>query len=227
MRPPPSALPAAAAAPSTDLRRNGPTEASDRDHLFALLSRCMPWERAARLSEALIRRFGTLPDVLAAPETQLAGIPELGHDEIALLKSLRTVAMRLVAAPLRDAPILSRWDALLGYLQAALAHERVETFRVLFLDARNHLLADEQMGTGTVNHVPVYPREVVRRALDLHATALILVHNHPSGDPTPSPADVEMTTEVKAAAALFGIVVHDHIIVGRGRCASLRSEGLL
>jgi len=123
--------------------------------------------------------------------------------------------------------LLNAWDRLIDYLNAALARERVEQFRVLFLDSKNRLLADEVLGQGTVNHTPVYPREVVKRALELGATALILVHNHPSGDPTPSRADLEMTAEIKAAASLLGIALHDHVIIGNGRHTSLRRDGLL
>jgi DNA repair protein RadC len=130
-------------------------------------------------------------------------------------------------AEVMHAPVLNNWDRLMAYLNAAMARERTEQFRVLFLDTRNRLLADEAQARGTVNHTPVYPREVVRRALELHATALILVHNHPSGDPTPSRADVEMTREVKAAAAILSIALHDHVIIGNGRWLSFRREGLL
>jgi DNA repair protein RadC len=124
-------------------------------------------------------------------------------------------------------PVLANWDRLMTYLNAELSRERVEQFRVLFLDSRNRLLADEAQQRGTVYHTPVYPREVAKRALELHAAALILVHNHPSGDPTPSRDDIAMTQEIKAAAAALSIVLHDHVIVGNGRCLSLRTEGLL
>jgi DNA repair protein RadC len=126
-----------------------------------------------------------------------------------------------------EQPVLSNWDRLMAYLTAVLAREMVEQFRLLFLDARNRLLADEAQAHGTVNHTPVYPREVVKRALDLHATAIILVHNHPSGDPTPSRADIDMTREIKTAAEALGIVLHDHVIIGNGRWLSFRREGLL
>ncbi len=126
-----------------------------------------------------------------------------------------------------DRPVLNNWDRLLEYLHTVLAREKIEQFRVLFLDNKNRLLADEAQARGTVNHTPVYPREVVKRALELHATALILVHNHPSGDPTPSRDDIEMTQEVKLAAQALSIVLHDHLIVGNGSWTSLRQEGLL
>ena len=123
--------------------------------------------------------------------------------------------------------MISSWSALLAYVRTALAHEPREQFRVLFLDPRNRLLADEAQGKGTVNHTPVYPREVVKRALEVGATALILVHNHPSGDPTPSAADIDMTRQIVAAAGTMGITVHDHLIIGKSRELSFRSTGLL
>ena len=126
-----------------------------------------------------------------------------------------------------SSPVLSSWDRLSDYLNAVLAREKKEHFRVLFLDNRNRLLADEAQGRGTVDHTPVYPREVVKRALELHATAIILVHNHPSGDPTPSREDIDMTREVKTAAAVLDVLLHDHVIVGNGRWTSFRREGLL
>jgi DNA repair protein RadC len=123
--------------------------------------------------------------------------------------------------------VLGNWDALMAYLNAVMARERVEQFRVLFLDTRNRLIADEAQSRGTVNHTPVYPREVVKRALELHATAIILAHNHPSGDPQPSRADMDMTREIAAAASALGIVMHDHVIIGNGRWLSMRREGML
>jgi DNA repair protein RadC len=133
----------------------------------------------------------------------------------------------MLRAEVRDQPVLNNWDRLTAYLHAALAREPLAQFRVLFLDTKNRLIADEAQAKGTVNHTPVYPREVVKRALELGATALILVHNHPSGDPTPSRADIEMTAEVKAATAALGILLHDHLIIGNGRHLSFRREGLL
>jgi DNA repair protein RadC len=140
---------------------------------------------------------------------------------------VQAAALRLVRSELQGRPVLDRWDALMDYLNAQLARERVEQFRVLFLDTKNVLLADEAQGRGTVDHTPVYPREVAKRALELHASALILVHNHPSGDPAPSPQDIAMTAEVGRALATIGVVLHDHVIVGNGRWVSFRAEGLL
>jgi len=149
------------------------------------------------------------------------------HAGAAALKTIQAAALRLVRAEVLDQPVLGNWDRLIDYLTAMLARERVEQFRILFLDNRNRLLADEAQARGTVNHTPVYPREVVKRALELHATALILVHNHPSGDPSPSRDDIEMTRLVKQAAAALSITLHDHVIVGNGRWFSFRQEGML
>lgn len=179
------------------------------------------------LAKGLINRFGSFASVLAAPPRELLDAPGLGPHSVSALKLVQAAALRLAKAEVMKRPVLNNWERLVDYLTAALARERVEQVRVLFLDPRNRLIADEAQGKGTVNHTPVYPREVVKRALEVGATALILVHNHPSGDPTPSKADVEMTAEVKAAAAVFGIVLHDHLIVGNGRQTSLRREGLL
>jgi len=140
---------------------------------------------------------------------------------------VQAAALRLARAEVLHQPVLANWDRLMEYLNAELAREPVEQFRVLFLDARNRLLADEAQAHGTVNHTPVYPREVVKRALELQATALILVHNHPSGDPTPSREDVEMTQQVQQAARALSIALHDHVIIGNGRWLSFRREGLI
>ena len=146
---------------------------------------------------------------------------------VATLKVAHAAALKLAAAEVADRPLLNAWDKLMAYLHAALAREPVEHFRVLYLDNKNRLKADETQARGTVNHAPVYPREVVKRALDLQASAVILVHNHPSGDPSPSRADIDMTREVQKAAAALGIALHDHVIVGNGRWLSFRQQGLL
>jgi DNA repair protein RadC len=151
----------------------------------------------------------------------------LGNSGAAALKTVQAAAIRLGRAEVMGRPALSNWQAVTDYLTAVLAREKVEQFRLLFLDSRNRLLADEAQARGTVNHTPVYPREVVRRALELNATALILVHNHPSGDPTPSRDDIVMTRAIADAAATVAVTVHDHVIVGNGRWTSFRQEGLL
>jgi DNA repair protein RadC len=179
------------------------------------------------IARALIARFGSFAGVLAAPPNALREVDGVGDSVVAVVKAAQASALRLLRAEVKEQPVLNNWDRLTAYLTAALARETIEQFRVLFLDTKNRLIADEAQARGTVNHTPVYPREVVKRALELGATALILVHNHPSGDPTPSRADIEMTAEVKAAARALEITLHDHLIIGNGRQLSFRREGLL
>jgi DNA repair protein RadC len=199
----------------------------DHELLEMVLFLALPRRDTKPIARALLARFGSFADVIAAPPADLARIEGLGEAGLAALKLVQGAALRLLRQELRDRPVLDSWERLTAYLAAALAREPVEQFRVLFLDTRNRLIADEAQARGTVNHTPVYPREVVRRSLELQATALILVHNHPSGDPTPSRADIAMTAEIKAAAATMGIVLHDHLIIGHGRQLSFRREGLL
>lgn len=205
----------------------GPDALLDHELLEMVLFLALPRRDTKPIARALIARFGSFANALSAPLADLREVEGLGEAGAAALRIVQGAALRLARAEVMDQPVLSNWDRLLAYLTAALSRERVEQFRVLFLDTRNRLIADEAQARGTVNHTPVYPREVVRRALELQATALILVHNHPSGDPTPSRADLEMTQEVKAAAAVLGIVLHDHLVVGNGRHLSFRREGLL
>jgi DNA repair protein RadC len=179
------------------------------------------------LAKSLINRFGSFPKVMSASQAELLATTGLGPHSVTALKLVQESGLRLTRAEVMDRPVLGNWDRLMDYLTAVLAREKIEQFRILFLDPKNRLIADEAQARGTVNHTPVYPREVVKRALELHATALILVHNHPSGDPTPSRADIEMTHDVQRAADALGVVVHDHVIMGNGRWLSLRKEGLL
>ena len=179
------------------------------------------------LAKALINRYGSFAAVLAAPQAELMGTRGLGDHSVAALKLVQAAALRMARAEVTDRPLLNSWDRLTDYLVMAMAREKVEQFRVLFLDTKNRLLADEVLGRGTVNHTPAYPREVMKRCLDLGATAMILVHNHPSGDATPSRADKELTAEISDAARLLGVVVHDHLIVGGGEIFSFRRAGLL
>ncbi len=209
------------------LLRAGGEALADYEMLEMVLFIALPRQDTKTLARALLAAFGSFPAVCAAPVTALLAVKGVGESGAATLKLVQAAALRFARGELADRPLLSNWDRLIAYLTAALAREKTEQARVLFLDNRNHLLADEIMGRGTVNHTPIYPREVVRRALELQATALILVHNHPSGDPRPSAEDVEMTREVKQAAALMGIALHDHLIIGDGRWCSLRQEGLM
>ncbi|MGG5812297.1 RadC family protein [Falsiroseomonas sp. CW058] len=211
----------------TRLLEAGPEALLDHELLEMLLFTALPRRDTKPIARALLARFGGFAEALAAPVRELQEVEGMGEAGVAALKTVQAAALRMMRAELRDRPLLNNWDRLVGYLTAAMAREAVEQFRVLFLDSRNRLLADEAQARGTVNHTPVYPREVVKRALELQATALILVHNHPSGDPTPSRADIEMTQEVKKAAATLGITLHDHLIVGHGRQTSFRREGLL
>ncbi len=209
------------------LLERGPDALADYELLEMLLFFAMPKGDTKPLAKALINRFGSYANVLAAPQKALLDTRGLGVHSVSAIKLVQASALRLARAEVVERPLLNNWDRLLDYLNAVLARERIEQFRVLFLDAKNRLIADEAQARGTVNHTPVYPREVVKRALELHSTAMIMVHNHPSGDPTPSTADVEMTKEVRAAAEVLSIVLHDHLIVGNGRWFSFRREGLL
>jgi DNA repair protein RadC len=204
----------------------GPEALADHEMLEIVLF-ALPRRDTKALARALLARFGSFARVISAPVQDLVTVDGLGEAGAATLKSVQAAALRLLRADVIDTPVLNNWDRLLAYLGAELSRERVEQFRVLFLDNRNRLLADEAQQRGTVNHTPVYPREVAKRALELHATALILVHNHPSGDPTPSHDDIAMTEQIRAAAAALSIVLHDHIVVGNGRWVSFRKEGLL
>jgi len=179
------------------------------------------------IAKRVINRFGSYAATLAAPPRDLAQVPGVGRHSVAALKLVHASAIRLARSEVMIGPVLGNWDQLMGYLNAILVHERIEQFRILFLDTKNHLLSDEQQGRGTVNHTPVYPREVARRALELHAAAVILVHNHPSGDPSPSGADIEMTMQIESALKTVAVLLHDHVIVGNGTWLSLKKEGLL
>ena len=178
------------------------------------------------LAKRLLERFGTLGDVFAAEPAQLREF-EIDQKTLILFRTAREAGRRLAERKVKDMPVLTNWQQLIDYCHAALAHEKTEQFRILFLDRKNVLIADEVQQRGTIDHTPVYPREVVKRALALNAAALILVHNHPSGDPKPSRDDIEMTREIKTAAGALGISIHDHLVIGRKGHASFRSLGLL
>jgi len=205
----------------------GPDALADYEIIEMMLFQALPRRDTKGIARVLISRFGSFAAAIAAPATDLMGVDGLGEAGVAALKIVHAAAQRLAKAEVLYRPVLGNWDRLMEYLQTVLARERVEQFRLLFLDNRNRLLADEAQARGTVNHTPVYPREVVKRALELHATAIILVHNHPSGDPSPSQDDIEMTKDIKRAAAAVGIVLHDHVIVGNGQWLSFRKHGLL
>ena len=207
--------------------RPGRTVSPITNLLELVLFLALPRRDTKPVARALLSRFKSFAGVIAAPLAELRSVDGMGDAGSAALKTVQAAAIRLMRSELQDRPVLSDWNALMGYLNAQLARERVEQFRVLFLDGKNRLLADEAQARGTVNHTPVYPREVAKRALELHATALILVHNHPSGDPSPSPMDLQTTGMVRRALSTVDVVLHDHIIVGNGAWRSLRQEGLL
>jgi DNA repair protein RadC len=204
----------------------GPDALADHEMLEIVLF-ALPRRDTKPLARALLSRFGSFARAITASVPDLLSVEGLGEAGTAALKSVQAAALRLLRAEVIEQPVLTNWEALTAYLGAELSRERIEQFRVLFLDSRNRLLADEAQQRGTVNHTPVYPREVAKRALELHATALILVHNHPSGDPTPSRDDILMTEQIRVAAAALSITLHDHIIVGNGRWLSFRRKGLL
>lgn len=205
----------------------GPDAVADHELLEMVLFLALPRRDTKPIARALLARFGSFAAVISAPLPELRQTEGLGDAGSAALKLVQAAAHRLLRTELRDRPVLDNWSRLMDYLGAVLSRERTEQFRVLFLDTRNRLLADEPQARGTVNHTPVYPREVVKRALELHATALILVHNHPSGDPTPSREDIDMTRAVARAAETLSVALHDHVIIGNGTTFSFRRENLL
>jgi DNA repair protein RadC len=198
----------------------------DYELLEVILFASNPRGDVKPLAKALIERFGGFAAAVSADAEALAAAG-LGLAGIAALKSVREAALRLMRAELHERPVVNSWDKLIDYCSAQIAHGKVEEFHVLFLDRKNALIKHERQQRGTIDHTPVYTREVVKRALELGASALILVHNHPSGDPTPSKADISVTQEIKKAAAPLGLVLHDHVIIGRNRHASLRDLGLI
>ena len=199
----------------------------DYELLELVLFRSIPRRDVKPIAKELLRRFGTFAEVLAASPARLMEVDGIGESVVTDLKIVEASARRLARGEVAKRPVLSSWNTVLDYCRTAMAFMDKEQFRLLFLDKRNALIADEVQQSGTVDHTPVYPREVVRRALELSATALILVHNHPSGDPTPSSADTRMTREIMDVAKPLGITVHDHIIVGREGHASLKGLRLI
>ncbi len=200
---------------------------ADYELLELLLFRSIPRRDTKPIAKQLIDRFGSLSEVLGAPENLLSEVTGLGASSAADLKLIAAASSRMLKGEIRGKQVLSSWSSVIDYCRTSMAFEEKEIFRILFLDKKNALIADEVQQTGTVDHTPVYPREVVKRALELSATAIILVHNHPSGDPTPSRADIEMTKTVMDTAKPLGISLHDHIIVGKDGHVSLRGLKLI
>jgi DNA repair protein RadC len=208
-------------------RDAGADAVPDYELLELILFRAAPRRDTKPLAKALLARFGTFAEALNAPEELLREVPGIGEAAITELKLVRAAEVRLMRGEVLERPVLSSWSQVLDYCRASMGFETKEQFRILFLDKRNQIIADEVQQTGTVDHTPVYVREVVKRALELSSTAIVLVHNHPSGDPTPSRADIEMTKQIVTAAKPLGILVHDHIIVGKQGHANFRGLGLI
>jgi DNA repair protein RadC len=208
-------------------RKTGEQGLADYELLEFLLFSALPRRDTKPIAKAMLQRFGSFSAALAAPRPRLKEIPGLSDNSIDTLQAVHAAVIRYHRSGMAGKRVLDSWNGVLDYLQAAMGHSEVEQFRVLFLDKKNGLIADEVQQTGTVDHTPVYPREVIRRALELSATAIILVHNHPSGDPNPSRADIEMTRAIVGVAEPLGIAVHDHIIVGLRSTVSFRSLKLI
>jgi len=199
----------------------------DYELLELILFRAHPRADVKPLARRLLDRFGDLNGVLSASIPQLTKVQGVGLTSATELKIIEAAAQRLSRARVLRRDVIASWQAVLDYCHTTMAHRETEQFRILFLDRKNVLIADEEQAKGTVDHVPVYPREVLKRALELNASALILVHNHPSGDPTPSEADIAMTERIERALSAVDIRLHDHLIIGRSRELSFRSAGYL
>lgn len=207
--------------------KSGPDALADYELLELLLFQAIPRRDVKPLAKTLLQAFGSLPGVMNASIPDLVKIEGISENTAVALKTVTALAHRTLKREIAEKPVLNSWPKLLDYCRATMAHEIREHFRIIFLNKKNELLADEIQQSGTVDHTPAYPREIMKRALELGATALILVHNHPSGDPKPSQADIDMTREIVQAAKTFNIIIHDHIIVARKGHTSLRTEGLM
>jgi len=208
-------------------REAGADAPPDYELLEMILFRAVPRRDTKPLAKAILAHFGSFAEALNAPEERFKEVPGLGEAAITEIKLVRAAALRLMRGEVLERPVLASWRQVLDYCRASMGFEAKEQFRILFLDKRNQIIADEVQQKGTVDHTPVYVREVVKRALELSATVIVLVYNHPSGDPTPSRADIEMTKQIVSSAKSLGIVVHDHIIVGKQGHASFRGLGLI
>ena len=211
----------------TRFTEGGSKAIPDYELLELILFRAIPRQDVKPLAYLLMETFGDFNRVITAPSERLSHLKGVGPAVITELKIVEASAQRMVRSKILNQPILSGWDALLDYCHTTMAHRQTEQFRVLFLDRKNTLIADEEQAKGTIDHVPVYPREIVKRALELNASALILVHNHPSGDPTPSQSDVTMTQQIQIACNSLNITLHDHLIIGKSCELSFHSENLL
>lgn len=205
----------------------GQSAVADYELLELVLFRALPRRDVKPLAKRLIARFGSVAEAIAAEPARLREVDGMGEAAIAELKIVEAAARQLTRGAVSQKPVLSNWDAVVDYCRAQMGYQGAEQFHVLFLDNKNQLIADEAMGRGTVDRAPVYPREVARRAVELQAAAVILAHNHPSGDPEPSRADIEVTKEIVAALKTVGVAVHDHVVIGKRAETSLRGQGLM
>ena len=205
----------------------GATAVADYELIELVLFRAIPRKDVKPLARELLEAFGSFNAVLSAPRERLLQVAGVGDSVVTEFKIVEAAAHRLAQSRVMDRPAISGWQALVDYCRTAMAHRETEQFRILFLDRKNVLIADEAQARGTVDHVPVYPREVVKRALELNASALILVHNHPSGDPTPSDADITVTRQIEDAAQALSITLHDHLVIGKSDEFSFRAAGYL
>lgn len=207
--------------------KGGADALAEYELLEMVLFLAFPRSDTKPLAKSLIKHFGGFSEVISADTERLREIKGVGETTIAALKIVQAAALKLAQGRVLDRPALKSWQALLDYCRASMGFNKTEQFRILFLDKKNILIADEVQQEGTIDHTPVYPREVVKRALELGASSLILVHNHPSGDPSPSSGDIEMTRQIIAAAKALGVSVHDHLIIGQGEHCSFKSLGLV
>lgn len=205
----------------------GPDALADYEIVELLLTLARPRVDCKPIAKALLKQFGSLPAVMAAHPDALRAVPDVGEGTIVALKLVQSVAQRMLKREVLDKPVLDSWNKVLDYCHSVMAHQREEQLRLFFLDGRNALVADEMQSKGTVNHTPLYVREVVKRALELGASALIMAHNHPTGDPSPSRDDITLTREVRNALKVVGVSLHDHIIIGRKGHCSLRSMNVI
>ncbi len=199
----------------------------DYELLELLLFMAIPRRDVKPLAKTLLSTFGSLPELMSAPHSALSQIEGVSENTATAIKTVTAIANRMMKQELMQKPVLNNWTRLIDYCHMSMAHEVKEHFRILFLNKKNELICDETQGSGTVDHTPAYPREIMKRSLELGATAIILVHNHPSGDPKPSQADIDMTQAIIAAAKPFDIIIHDHIIIARNGQTSFRNEGLI
>lgn len=206
---------------------SGANALQDYELLELLLFMAIPRRDVKPLAKTLLTRFGSLPELMSAPHSMLTQVEGISDNTATAIKTTYAIAERMISQELIQKPILNNWTRLMDYCHMTMAHETKEHFRILFLNKKNELIADEIQGSGTVDHTPAYPREIMKRALELGATALILMHNHPSGDPKPSAADIDMTNLIIEAARPFEITIHDHVIIARNGHTSFRNEGLI